>query len=440
METQTATPRDRRRRLDARQHRSFAQDFLDHLISRGNSPTTVGFYSGSARHFAAWLSQSKIALSDVDDGVVRRFADHDCRCLGLRRSGRLGIDYIYRVRQFLRFLRSLSVVPAASEPPAPVIDGRVAAFQDWLRRHRGIAEPTILQRSRLLMQVLPALGADPVRYTAVLVRDVFLDYSCTAASRHYPRLMATALRGYLRFLAARGVCPPDLDHAIPSVRCWRLASLPQYLAANDVERLIASCDVAEPGGIRDRAILLLLARLGLRAGDVLTLRLGDIEWEQGTLRVRGKGRRVVRLPLPQDAGDALLDYLMHGRPATDTDTIFLRLLPPYTPLAQSVSVSSVVDRALKRAGIKDAPSRGSNLLRHSAATAMLRGGASLETIGTVLRHRSIDTTAHYAKVDLGLLGEIAQPWPAMEAVATYAAADRVALRRIVQAGPEDLSC
>jgi site-specific recombinase XerD len=219
-----------------------------------------------------------------------------------------------------------------------------------------------------------------------------------------------------------------------------LASLPQYLAANDVERLIASCDVAEPSGIRNRAILLLLARLGLRAKDVSTLRLGDIEWEQGTLRVRGKGRRGVRLPLPQDAGDALLDYLMHARPASDTDTVFLRLLPPYTPFAHSISVSSVVDRALKRAGIKDAPSRGTNLLRHSAATAMLRGGATLETIGTVLRHRSIDTTAHYAKVDVGLLGEIAQPWPTREAIANYAAADMVALRRIVQAWPGDLSC
>jgi len=192
---------------------------------------------------------------------------------------------------------------------------------------------------------------------------------------------------------------------------WRLSSLPRYLPAAKVEALIASCNRPTPAGIRDRAIILLLARLGLRAGDVLHLRIDDLEWDQGTLRVRGKGRREIRLPLPQDVGDALLVYLNGARPNVVSDRVFLRSLPPFRPFACHSVISKIVDIELSRAGITDAPSRGAHMLRHSAATAMLRAGATLETIGTVLRHRSIDTTAHYAKVDILSLRQIAQPWP-----------------------------
>ena len=223
--------------------------------------------------------------------------------------------------------------------------------------------------------------------------------------------MTTALRGYLRFLAARGACCPWLDQAVPTIPQWRLSALPRYLPVADVERLIGSCDLTKPHGIRDRAILLLLARLGLRAGDIVGLRLDDIAWAEGTLRVRGKGRREIRLPLPQDAGDALLDYLERARPPVDDHRIFLRSSAPHRPLGSSSTVSSVVRLALIRAGISGAPSCGANLLRHSAATGMLRAGAALDAIGTVLRHRSADTTAHYAKVDVAMLRQVAQPWP-----------------------------
>ena len=183
------------------------------------------------------------------------------------------------------------------------------------------------------------------------------------------------------------------------------------VGVHEIERLIASCDLSAPHGVRDRAILLLLARLGLRAGDILTMRLGDIEWEQATLRVRGKARREIRLPLPQDAGDALLAYLERARPLAACDQVFLRSSAPYRPFSGSSVVSGIVRLALTRAGIESAPSKGANLLRHSAATAMLRGGATLDMVGTVLRHRSPDTTAHYAKVDITALQQIAQPWP-----------------------------
>ena len=198
---------------------------------------------------------------------------------------------------------------------------------------------------------------------------------------------------------------------MPLVPQWRLSSLPRYLPPAQVEQVITSCDLRGELGIRDRAILLLLARLGLRAGDILEMRLGDIDWLSGTLRVKGKGRRETRLPLPQDAGDAVLNYLNKTRPLVDGDRLFMTSIAPFRPFSSSTTISHIVNFALKRAAIDDPPSRGANLLRHSAATNMLRGGATLQSVGAVLRHRSLETTAHYAKVDVNMLAQITQPWP-----------------------------
>ena len=175
--------------------------------------------------------------------------------------------------------------------------------------------------------------------------------------------------------------------------------------------MIASCDCSRAVGIRDRAILLLLSRLGLRAGDILNLRLSDIDWREGTLLVSGKGRREVELPLPQDAGEALLRYLNEARPALDVDRVFLCVSAPVRPMQTSASVSGVVRPAVGRAGISNPPTCGANLLRHSAATSMLRSGATLDAIGSMLRHCSPNTTVHYAKVDVLMLRRIVQPWP-----------------------------
>ena len=262
----------------------------------------------------------------------------------------------------------------------------------------------------MIMRLLAALGRDPLTYNAGLIRRAILA-EAQQYSPCYVKTMTTALRGYLRFLAAAGICPPGLEQAIPRVPQWRLSSLPRYLSAADMERLIASCDLATVHGMRDRAILLLFARLGLRAGDVFNMRLNDIDWAAGTVLVSGKGRRAVRLPLPQETGDAVLAYIDRARPAVEEQRLFLRSCAPYRPFTSSSTISCVVSLALRRAGIENPPSRGANLLRHSAATAMLRGGATLQSIGAVLRHRSLDTTAHYAKIDLPMLQQIAQPWP-----------------------------
>jgi site-specific recombinase XerD len=182
-----------------------------------------------------------------------------------------------------------------------------------------------------------------------------------------------------------------------------------YLPAADIERVITACTSDTPVGLRDRAVVLLLARLGLRAGDIVKMDLGDIDWTHASVRVSGKSRDEVKLPLTQEVGETVLEYLRSGRPPVHDTRLFVRMLAPWRPLQVS-SVSAIVARAIARAGI-DAPFRGAHVLRHSAATEMLRQGATLQQIGAVLRHRYLDTTAHYAKVDVQHLRDIALPWP-----------------------------
>lgn len=388
--------------------RPFVEEFTIRLLNLGHTRLTVSGYEASARHFGQWLQNANISIDEIDDRVVRRFARHRCHCPGVRRAARLSTKYVNRARRFVDFLTECGFVTPLKQVVECAHDDQVLAFQVWLRRHRGISDRTIRRHGLMVMRLLPALGPDPRHYDAGLVRQVILDEG-KRSSPAYLKTMTMALRGYLRYLAAHGLCRPGLDQAIPTIPQWRLSALPRYISAAEVERVVSSCDVTMPMGIRDRAVLLLLARLGLRAGDISGMRLKDIDWREGTLRVRGKGRREIRLPLPQDAGDAIINYLRDARSPTGCDHIFLRTVAPFRPLA-GASVSGIVSLALTRAGI-DAPSRGANLLRHSAATNMLRAGATLDTIGAVLRHRSVDTTAHYAKVDVDMLLQVAQPWP-----------------------------
>ena len=411
MPSSTTAPTGHFRRLDPGPLLPLVDQFTDHLASLGHTALTVHGYDDAARHFAAWLQQSGIAIAQVDGDTCAGFAAHPCRCPGIRRSDRVSAKYARRASRFVRFLSERGIVGRLTPPEPTPVEPLVLLFQDWLRQHRGITEHTISRHGRMVTRLQIALGADPARYTAASIRQAVLDEANGTSAAH-AKTMTTALRGYLRFLGASGACRPELMHAVPTIPQWRLSAMPRYLPAEDVERVIASCNVSKAHGVRDRAILLLLARLGLRAGDVLDLRLSDICWADGTLRVCGKGRREVCLPLPQDAGDAVLEYICRARPASDSDAVFLRSSAPYQSFAGSSTISSLVRLALARAGISDPPSRGANLLRHSAATSMLRAGATLDTIGAVLRHRSATTTAHYAKVDIPMLLEIAQPWPA----------------------------
>lgn len=252
------------------------------------------------------------------------------------------------------------------EAPSPL-----ETFREWLLQHRGLALATVERHDHLITRMLPALGTDVGQYNAATVRMVILDQirGCRPA---YAKTMVAALRIYLRYLATTGACKPGLDHALPTVAEWKLSSLPKYLDSGQVARLIDACRKDGPLSLRDRAIILLLFRLGLRAGDIACMHPADIDWQEATLLVRGKGRRDVHLPVPQDAGDAVLDYLENARPQVVIDRVFLCNNAPYRSLG-STAVSNIVRAALRDAGIENPPSRGANLIRHTAATTMLRG-------------------------------------------------------------------
>jgi site-specific recombinase XerD len=283
----------------------------------------------------------------------------------------------------------------------------VASFRCWLVECRGLLESCLYHYCRGAGDLIVVLGDDPTRYNARDLRNYILDRSRQLGPGAAKNLIAAA-RAFLRYLAAVGECKAGLDRAIPSIAGWRQTSHPHSLSTDDVARTLEACDTQTVVGLRDRAVILLLARLGLRAGDVAALRFSDLDWDDGSLLVAGKSRREVRLPLPQEVGDALLAYV-ECRHLSAEERVFLRVLPPYHALAPR-SISEIVGRAMRRAGVK-AHSYGSHILRHSAATEMLRQGASLYEVGAVLRHRSYDQTACYAKVDFSLLKLVAQPWP-----------------------------
>lgn len=274
-----------------------------------------------------------------------------------------------------------------------------------------MVETTITTYGRYLTDLVRELGDEPTEYTARSLR-AFVERRCRHYRRGSTRMLLAAVRMFLRYLAVNGGCRPGLECALPSTANWSLHPLPRGLATGDIDRVLASCP-STPRGIRDHAILLLLTRLGLRAGDVAKLRFVDLCFETGTIRVSGKGRRESLLPLPQDVGDALLRYLREGRPQVPGEFVFLRSMAPFNPFGMrraGSAVSGVARAALNRSGVQ-APSRGSHVFRHTAACQMLRQGVGLEDIAEVLRHQSISTTGIYAKVDQELLSQVAQPWP-----------------------------
>lgn len=381
----------------------------NHLVGLGYSRGTRSMLVSGAEHIVHWLRLSRISAQNLDDCDIERFAKHDCRCFLCRKHGAPTTSGVAERRRagvtFLQYLRACNLVPERS-----VIDedSRLVAFRSWLTHQCGVTKHTAVRYLAEAARWLTALGQDPGTYDAFTIRSIVL-HQPSRRSHKSVQLTATVLRTYLRYLAANDACSPELVYAVPRARRPRNAALPRFISPALIERIIASCDTNTPVGLRDRAILLLLARLGLRAGDVCELGLADINWGNARLRVDGKNRRAAQLPLPQDAGDALLAYIEQGRPPARDDHVFLRVHAPFKSLKPS-AIACIVARARTRAGVEDVPT-GSQVFRHSLATSMVRTGCSLEQVGTILRHRSPNTTVIYAKTDIDMLARVAQPWP-----------------------------
>jgi len=356
-------------------------------------------------HVSRWLAAQGFGPRELDAELVemylvaRRAAGYTC---WLSERG---------LSPMLSYLRSLGAAPAAVEQaPATPLEVLLGDYGDYLVKERGLVAATAQQYTTEARLFLSGLS-DPegLDLTGLAASDVtaFVVQECPRRSVARAKYLVTCLRSLLRYLHLTGWIDVPLASAVPAVAGWRLSGLPKALEPSQLESLLKSCDHRRAVGRRDYAILVLLARLGLRAGEVAALDLDDIDWRAGDLVIRGKGRRQERLPLPVEVGEALAGYLRRGRPVREIRRVFLSARAPYRPLTSS-AIHGVVSRACDRAGLAPV---GPHRLRHSAATAMLRAGASMAEVGQVLRHRSSLTTAIYAKVDRRSLMALARPWP-----------------------------
>lgn len=384
------------------------QDYGTEFVRAGYTPNVARLHFRSIVHFGVWLELEGVAVESIDEQTVAMFDRHrsNCRCPGPSRD--CGRHVLSCIRAFLNHLRKRRIVETNAPPEPPCL---VREFLSWMSTHRGVVGTTLRSYRCYVTHLVDSLGDDPQTYTAGNLRD-FVAKRYRHYGRNSIRMVLAAVRMFLRYLAVEGRCRPGLEQALVSPANWSQHSLPRGLTAQQVQSILAACR-STPRGIRDRAILLLLIRLGLRAGDVAALRLSDLCFQTATIRVSGKGGREVRLPLPQDVGDALLAYLDTGRPRVQSDRLFLRSIAPFKPFSGAQAghaITHVARSALKRAGVQP-PICGAHVFRHTAACQMLRQDVGLEDIAAVLRHRSIETTALYAKVDLRLLEQVAQPWP-----------------------------
>jgi site-specific recombinase XerD len=354
-----------------------------------------------------WLKRRGLSVVDLRPDIVAAFLRPRTQRARVHRGAAATL------RLFLEYLEQETVIPPTpSCSPAPITRLK-ARYEAHLHHDRGLSPVTGSRHWSVLGRFLQQrFGTGAIEPRAITVEDVtrYVRRQIPARSPASAQLHASTLRFFFRFLWQTEQTDVDLTAAIPPVRRWRLVDVPKYLTPDAVQRVLDACDRSSAVGRRDYAILLLLARLGLRGGEIVRVELDDIDWHAGELLVRGKGSVRSRLPLPCDVGEAVADYLQRDRPPCATRRVFVRTRAPHRGFGHPSSVSTLVRVALTRAGV-NAPMHGAHLLRHSLATDLLRRGASMADIGDVLRHQHLQTTEIYAKVDLTRLRLLAQPWP-----------------------------
>jgi site-specific recombinase XerD len=386
----------------------------EHLDAYAASVAEQGYRRHSIRQqivviadLSRWLMQKQIAVRDLDGTVVDRF-------LRLRRKQqRVRRGDPKALARLLAMLRQSGVVKQPQAAGASALSRVISEYQRYLLQERGLSQPTLQNYVPVIEQFLSERFRNTtLDFDALRAPDItgFVVRQARRLSPLRAGLMVTALRSFLRYLRYRGVVSIDLSGCVPAVPYWSLSTLPRFLPAEAVERVLECCDRRTSVGRRNYAILLLLARLGLRAGEVVGLNLDDIDWSTGQITIRGKGGKSASLPLAADVGASLAVYLRHDRPRSATRRVFTRHRAPLVGFGNSSTISSIVRRALKHAGVESAHT-GAHVLRHSLATSLLRQGGSLDEIGELLRHQSPNTTAIYAKVDVTALHTLALPWP-----------------------------
>jgi site-specific recombinase XerD len=356
--------------------------------------------------FSEWLRIGRRELHDVEEKTIGRFLQRDPQ--DIRRGDAAALH------RLLRMLREIG----ASKPKAPTAPRSARRrvtdeYRRYLLQERGLSQATAVNYVPFVDLFLSErFRAGRLSFGVLRAPDItgFVQRHAHKLCPGRAQLLVTALRSFFRYLQHQGKIASGLASCVPTVARWSFSTLPKSLPTTAIRRVLEHCNRQTPAGRRDYAILLLLARLGLRAGEIVALTLEDLDWENGRITIRGKGGRWAQLPVPLEVGEAIADYLRKDRPRCSSRRVFIRERAPLAGFANSIAVSSLVMRSLRRAGV-DSPRTGAHLFRHSLAADMLRHGASLDEIGDLLRHQSPNTTAIYAKVDLVALRTLALAWP-----------------------------
>ena len=380
------------------------ESYRSWLGRKGYTPLTVRNMLKDLGQVGLWMSGQGLQESQLDEDVMAAF-------LATRHAaGRRRVLGPRAMAPLLSYLREAGVTPIAEPSPTP-LGVLLAGYRSWLVQERGLAATTVVRYQNtagrfLQQQAMSGEVLDPAKLTGLDV-NAFLLRECGRVSAGSAKGRVAELRSVLRFLYLRDVTPLRLGTAVPPVGGWRLATLPPTMTTGDVQMLLDSCDRGTRVGVRNFAIMTLVARLGLRSIEVARLQLQDVDWRSGELIVRGKAQRRDRMPLPPEVGEALVAYLSSERARQRAEHLFLTCRAPYGPIRADL-VGDVVERACLSAGL---PRVGPHRLRHALAADLLRRGAGLAAISQVLRHQDLATTALYAKVDLSTLRQVAQPWP-----------------------------
>jgi integrase/recombinase XerD len=375
------------------------------LRSQGYSADSIGRHLRLMVHLSRWLAGEHLTAGDLSAGCARRF-------LAFRQAqGWAHPVSVSGMAPLTDYLGRAGAAQAGEPQAAGPMDALIAQYRRYLLHERGLSPRSSVPHyvevaRRFVAHVLAGTPGELEALTAAAVTGFVLSVS-QRRSTGEAKAVSTRLRSFLRYLEIEGLTRPGLVTAVPSIAGWQLTGLPGAVSAADVERLLASCDRRRPAGRRDLAILTVLARFGLRAGEVAALRLADIDWQAAEFTVRGKAGRQDRLPLTQEAGEVIAAWLQDGRPRCPDDVVFTRVLAPHRGLSDR-AVSGVVRQACVRAGL---PAMGSHRLRHTVATQTLRAGGTLTEVGQLLRQRSLAATSIYAKVDRAALSAVARPWP-----------------------------
>lgn len=383
-------------------------EFANHLDAQGYKRHLLGRQIRVVAYLSCWLQAEGFSAESITDDLVKRFLGAVAR----RRVVRAGEQAA--LSRFVDFLRQRDII---GPPPVPEqatsVQRAVRAFAVYLQQERSLSDRTLIKYCPFVERFLSRrFDQGPVEFGTLGAADVieFVQQQATQMSPAVAKSATTALRAFFRYLRHDGLLPRDLVAAVPTVPNWSMTGIPRAIAPEHVRAVLDHCPRDTPVGRRDYAILLLLARLGLRAGEIVSLSLESIDWEAGVISLCGKGAQTAGLPLPAEVGEAIADYLRHGRPCSNSRNLFLRTVAPLRGLGAAQTVTTIVGAALQRAGV-DTPHRGAHQFRHALAVDMLRHGAALTEIASILRHRHIKTTGIYAKVDFVALRPLSAPWP-----------------------------